>query len=236
MNEICMSTYLMNKTRRARRMTAGFYMVAAVVGAAGILAGVVAGPFFYLLTLLSVGLLLSRAGSTRSWQWGEAGEERLRRRLRCILDDQSSLFCNLPVPGGDLDCVVVTGQGVWAFESKFYTGEVWCTDGHWCRIRRRDGESYPEDMRSPSEQLSAGIMHLKSYLASQGISTWIRGIVVFTHPGASLHVKGLSNVSAMTLSDLAGLPPGPQLSEPTRKAIEEALLKLQAPATVKKCA
>lgn len=225
MTETYMSDYLRNKVRATAKRTEAAYTGLAL-GAAGAIGGILLSPVLYALLPLSILLLFLALTCKPSWRWGLEGEERLRGRLRRILDDRCALFFNLPIAGGDLDCVVVAPQGLWVMESKYYAGEVTCTNGRWCRLRKRRGETYPEAMRSPSEQLSKGITHLKSYLLSQGISPWIRGIVVFTHPAACLHVQGLGTVSAVTLSDLTGLPPGPELPEATRSAIVEALTSL----------
>jgi hypothetical protein len=231
MTETYMTTYLAHRARATQRIKV-VRNAAIVLGALGFL-GITITPVLFGLIPLSAALLWVAPKCTSFWQKGLEGEERLRSRLREILDDRCVIFYN--VAGGDLDCVIVAPQGVWAIEAKHYVGEIFCTGSHWCRVRRRNHEVYPEAMRSPSEQLTRGIMDLKAFFLSRGIRTWIQGMVVFTHPRSSLRVTGLGNVSAVTLGAL-NLPDGPELPEPTRKAIIESLLSLRAGTHVRRCA
>ena len=236
MTETYLSNYLASKAAASKRKMIASCVVSILLATCGIVAGMTLNSALYALVIPSVGVLLVTPRHRSSWEYGTEGEERLQRHLKQILDERCEVFYNLPVASGDLDVVIVAPQGVWAFESKNYSGEISCAQGHWCRAKRRGDEVSIEAMRSPSEQLTRAIMHLKSYLLSQGIHTWVRGIVVFTNPRVSLHATGLGNVSATTLSGLTSLPPGPELPEPTRHAIIEALSRLTPQTAMRRCA
>jgi len=236
MTETYMTDYLEHKVETTAKRTKAIQAACVVAAAVGLVGGMTVTAVLYALIPWSVVLLCVVGKHGSSYRWGMVGEERLRTRLRQILPEGSAVFHNVPVGDGDIDCVAVTRCGVWAFESKYLSGEVSCVNGHWCRLRNRDGEVYPESLRSPSAQLARGIGDLKSYLAAQGVQTWIRGAVVFTHPRVDLRVAGLNNMSAVTLSGLTALPPGPELPEGTRNAIIEALMELRAKTTVRRSA
>jgi len=235
MTETCMTDYLANKVETAAKRARAARTAGIILAAAGCIGGTALSPIIYALIPLSVVLVCLASRLESSWRWGMEGEERLRRRLRQILDDRSALFYGIPVSSGDVDCLVVAPHGIWAIEGKFYSGEISCADGHhWCRLRNRDGEVYPEAIGNPVSQLARGIMDLKAYFASHGIKTWIHGMVVFTNPRAILDVTGLTNISVVTLSSLTALPGGPELPDQTRKAVIRALMELKARAAARR--
>lgn len=73
------------------------------------------------------GLILALSGdaqSTRAWEVGAAGEEKLARRLESLVSPTLRLLHDRRIPGSraNIDHVVVCASGVWVIDAKRYKG------------------------------------------------------------------------------------------------------------------
>ena len=66
--------------------------------------------------------------STRAWQTGAAGEERLGRFFANELPDSAVVLHDRRIPGtrANIDHVVVAASGIWVVDAKLYRGKVEC--------------------------------------------------------------------------------------------------------------
>ena len=154
---------------------------------------------------------------------GLEGQRELVRTLS-VLDDAYYLVNNLALPGrgDDVDHLVVGPNGVFALETKHYSGRIYCRDGQWYQVKTsRGGVSQPEKpVRDPARQLKRNVDYLRVCIKrtdpelSRQTRLWIEGIVVFSHPRVSLDLpesvrRGLP-FPVLTVHELAaqirGLP------------------------------
>ena len=182
-----------------------------VLGPLAILAGLIAAvtelppwPALALVVLAAVaagGVIYSEvryAGNrTRRAQLnaGLQGQKELVQTLS-VLDDDYYLVNNLGLPGrgDDIDHLVVGPNGVFALETKHYSGRIYCRGGQWYQAKtRRGGLAQPErPIRDPARQLKRNVDYLRACIKrtdpdlSRRTRLWIEGIVVFSHPRASL--------------------------------------------------
>ncbi|RPI57785.1 MAG: NERD domain-containing protein [Chloroflexi bacterium] len=128
---------------------------------------------------------------------GLQGQRELVRTLS-VLDDDYYLVNNLGLPGrgDDVDHLVVGPNGVFALETKNYSGRIYCRDGQWYQAKTsRGGVAQPErPIRDPARQLKRNVDYLRACIkrTDPGLSRrtrlWIEGIVVFSHPRATLEL------------------------------------------------
>jgi hypothetical protein len=158
---------------------------------------------------------------------GVTGEDTFRDTLSGIVDNDSVVFHSVPTYWGDIDYLLVSPGGVYAFEIKHHSGHICYDRAGWTRTKiSGGGVAYTGGIGNPSGQLTRNILWLKDYLNSEGIdSVWINGIVVFTHPSASLSIKGLKHVMAIRPHELEvslkGCEIGTEKADQIRKAIEK---------------
>jgi len=134
---------------------------------------------------------------------GLEGEERLRTYLRNILTDEYTALHNVPVEHGDIDCIIIGPKGLYAIEAKHHRGSITYTDNTWRQIKiGRKGGTYTGELKNPSGQLMQNIRWLRRYLSNRGITTWINGLIIFTHPEAELSIEGLKALRAVKLENL----------------------------------
>jgi hypothetical protein len=128
---------------------------------------------------------------------GLQGQKQLVRVLS-VLDDNYYLVNNLKLPGrgDDVDHMVVGPNGVFALETKHYSGRIYRRDGQWYQAKTsRSGFAQPErPIRDPARQLKRNVDYLRACIKrtdpalSRRTRLWIEGIVVFSHPRASLEL------------------------------------------------
>jgi hypothetical protein len=92
-------------------------------------------------------------GKWRSYQKGLLGERSIMKILSS-LDDSYTVFNDVTLPGtgGNIDHVLVGTRGVFAIETKNYSGCIACTGDEWAR---KKGERWVMMNRSPSKQMKA---------------------------------------------------------------------------------
>lgn len=120
-------------------------------------------------------------------------------RILSALDDSYYLVNNLGLPrrGDDVDHLVVGPNGIFALETKHYSGRIYCRGGKWYQAKTsRGGLAEPEKpIRDPARQLKRNVDYLRACIkrTDPGLSRrtrlWIEGIVVFSHPRVSLDLS-----------------------------------------------
>ncbi len=119
---------------------------------------------------------------------GKEGESELRKTLNRGLGNEYQGFFGVPVNGrGDLDCIVVGPDSVFAIESKHHSGMIQEKDGDLIQIKvGRRGSVYSGNLNKPVRQLASSIHGFKDVLKAKKIDIWLEGILVFTNAeGAS---------------------------------------------------
>jgi len=119
-------------------------------------------------------------------------------RILSVLGDGYYLVNNLGLPGrgDDVDHLVVGPNGVFALETKHYSGRIYCRNGQWYQAKTsRGGVAQPErPVRDPARQLKRNVDYLRACIKrtdpelSRRTRLWIEGIVVFSHPRVSLEL------------------------------------------------
>lgn len=138
------------------------------------------------------------------------------------------VFNNIVVPtedGGtrELDLVVLGRNGLFVIDAKHLRGEISGaeSDREWRQVKRarHSGRSYANPVRNPVAQVrsAAGVLH--RHLMSRGIKIWVQGLVVFTHPKATLEVEAPS-LPVVTLDALAQTIEGFPANRPPRQFLE----------------
>ncbi len=103
--------------------------------------------------------------------------------------------CPLPTRGGNIDHIVVGAPGVFALETKNYSGEVGCEGDDWYvkttgySRGRRSRYTYKKHIGSPSLQSKRNATFLGGLLEAKGVSAWVHPLVVLTEPRVKLRVK-----------------------------------------------
>ncbi len=128
---------------------------------------------------------------------GLEGQKELVRTLS-VLDDSYYLVNNLGLPGrgDDVDHLVVGPNGVFALETKHYSGRIYCRNGQWYQLKTsRGGQAQPEKaVRDPARQLKRNVDYLRACIKrtdpelSRRTRLWIEGLVVFSHPRVILEL------------------------------------------------
>ena len=101
---------------------------------------------------------------------GLKGEDALRGHLREILTDEHTVLYNVPVEKGDIDCIIIGPDGLYAIEAKNHKGVITYADSSWKQVKRsRNGSFHTGSLKNPSFQLIGNIKWLKGYLARYNI-------------------------------------------------------------------
>lgn len=106
-----------------------------------------------------------------TFQVGAAGEDRVARAMRDVLDERWTVFRNLELPNsnnGDIDIVLVGPGGIWAIEVKTYTGNYRVENGRYYKETRNG--YWHRDRRGPGAQVRTNAATLCNYLKQKGIN------------------------------------------------------------------
>jgi hypothetical protein len=228
MKEIHMSHYLKDTLDKRNR----------VIGITGlsVIAAACAGLY---LNIPAMGIIPAVAGLfiTRDQmkkrsicKTGLDGEEALRTYLKNTLPDEYTLFYNVPVEHGDIDCLLMGPGGLYAIEVKNHKGVITYTNNSWRQLKRsRHGNVYMGKLNNPSMQLIQNIKWLKGYLGRYDIKPWIKGLIVFTNPGVILSIDNLPIVKAVKLEDLGKTITDDNILSPSlQQKTETHILQLMA--------
>lgn len=152
----------------------------------------------FLAFLVAVAILVFHQANTSSAETqrhGATGEDRalgipvVTPGALITLPDSYTVFNQLIVPldrgSCEIDFLVVGPNGVFVIEVKHHRGIITGKehDDAWIQIKpSRMGRVYASPMRNPASQVKRAIRGLKRYLALHGITIWIEGVVVLSHP------------------------------------------------------
>lgn len=117
---------------------------------------------------------------------GEEGELRVVNAFRESLDGDSSVFCNLVLPGrkDDIDAVLVSPQGVFAFEVKNYDGTYENNGDDW--LYKNAKNKTRKLAKSPSVQVKKNAAFLSDFLApdfnANAQKKWVVPMIILANP------------------------------------------------------
>ena len=148
-----------------------------------------------------------KAEALRVLSHGKKGEAELRKTLMRGLGNEYHGFFGVPVNGrGDIDCIVVGPDSVFAIESKHHSGRIQEKDGDLIQIKvGRRGSVYSGNLNKPVRQLASSIHTFKEVLKAHRIDVWLFGILVFTNTEADLQASNIRNVSIVSKDSLCNL-------------------------------
>ena len=225
MKEIYMSNHLKDTVAKHNRMIGLIGLGAAAAAAAGAL---LADPVTGIVPIMAGAAMANNHLKKKSiFEIGLKGENALRDHLREILTDEHTVLYNVPAEKGDIDCIIIGPEGLYAIEAKNHKGVITYADSSWKQVKRsRNGSFHTGSLKNPSFQLIGNIKWLKGYLARYNIKAWINGFIVFTNPDAIISTDSLNTVKAIKLKELKSEMKNNMLAEPVRQSIETRLLRL----------
>lgn len=226
MKEIHMSNHLKDTIARHDRMIGVIGIGAMAFAAAG---AILANPLTGIVPFMAGAFMASTHIRKRALcRVGLKGENALRDHLREILTDEHTVIYNVPVEKGDIDCIIIGPEGLYAIEAKNHKGIITYTNNSWRQLKKgRNGNCYTGSLKNPSYQLISNIKWLKNYLARCNIRTWINGLIVFTNPDTVLSIDNLATVKAIKLDEVkTEMKKNDMLAAPIRQSIETHILRL----------
>jgi len=226
MKEIYMSNHLKDTIARHEKMIGMIGLGAAAAAAAG---AFLTNPLTGIVPIMAGAVMANTHIRKRTiCRIGLKGEDALRDHLREILTDEHTVLYNVPVEKGDIDCIIIGPEGLYAIEAKNHKGVITYADSSWRQVKRsRNGSFYTGSLKNPSFQLVSNIKWLKGYLARCNIKAWINGLIVFTNPDAILSVDNLNMVRAIRLEELkTEMKHNDTMTAPVRQTIETHILRL----------
>ena len=201
----------------AVRVVAGLVAGAGFLGfTALIIFGAAPGVGFVpaLILLLVAGAALAVLRHTERAAAGARGEC-IALRTATQLPPDFTVFNNVLVPGRaggrprELDLVAVGPQCVFVLEVKHFKGEIigQRNAAQW-KLRKvgRGGTVYYSTVSNPLRQVAGASAALASYLKSQGVRSWVQGVVCFTrsYPPAPI-APGADSILVTAPETLRGL-------------------------------
>ena len=137
---------------------------------------VLLGRAWLALPLVVVALLKDRAevvGLFMPWIKGARGEEAVGRFLAELVPEGYRILHDVDTGRGNLDHVAVGPTGVWAIETKAWTGTVYAGKGG---VFMRNGR----DEKATLKQAMGEAFEVKSRIAHTGLTPWVNALVVLT--------------------------------------------------------
>ena len=152
--------------------------------------------FMFIVSVLSFGLMfhyLKPSKEEKKYKAGVAGEKQFMRLLERY---PGYKFYSLKLShGGDIDALLISRKGVFAFEVKNYSGIIRCVEDEWGRIKiGKGGGRYEGYVGNPSEEAVRHANDLQGYLHRMGIPVEVLPVVVISDKKAELHVDNCSAV------------------------------------------
>lgn len=191
------------------------------------------------LLLPALGFSLFFFKSYLNYRGGAQAEKKVTETLMALGDDYS-LINDVMLPGnyGNVDHIVLGPNGIFAIETKNYSGKIICRGDEWIRhypagwqVSMR-GRPYWKDeqnysLGSPSRQVKRNAVKIKEIITSSK-SMWIEGVVVFTNSDADLQLE-YPTVPVLTLDELydyiRNYTPQAEFSQKELKSVGETILK-----------
>jgi hypothetical protein len=138
----------------------------------------------------------------RTWKMGSTGENMVTQVLNSKLNDDyylvnDVLYINDKGNKENIDHVVLGPKGVFAIETKHYSGKVTCKGSYW-------QVPFPFG-RSPSSQAKGNASWVNKAIKAAGVfetlNVWVKPIVVFSNPDVELETDH-PEVEVVTLDKL----------------------------------
>jgi len=177
-----------------------------------------------------LGFCYVRLKSFLRWKRGKRGEQAVIKKL-LSLDNSYCLINDVMLPGqqGNIDHVVVGPTGVFAIETKNYSGSVICYWDKWYQGRRTwrrpPRRRYPISSISSQARGNAGA--LGNTLRNRGFRVWVQPVVVFSSRWTRLWLRN-PTVPVVRLGKLPSfLTTGrAQLTEKHNEALAKTILSV----------
>jgi len=151
-----------------------------------------------------------------------SGERRVAEALRSLDDSYYVLHDVVLDPkAGNIDHILTGPSGVFILETKNYSGEMVCEGDSW--FREHTSREWP--IKSISIQAKRNASILGGFLQSEGISRWVRPVLVFANPKVKLRLQR-PTVDVVGLKDLQEYITSQPftLNEEEAKQIAEAIM------------
>ncbi len=215
--------------RMIRRYTVlVFLSIAAIAVIAGVWSCVVVRyalpPYLVAVPVVLAAVPVYFSWRRRGYRFGIRGEEAVVTALS-VLDDRHRVFNALVLPGarGDIDHVVVGPGGVFALETKNYSGDFTCYEDRWTRCRNGTREVMAQ---SPSRQAIDNARRLGAFLRKCGIDVSVDPVVVLANRNARIRCEHPVVPVVMRRALVSHLTsPKQRLSGAEIRAISEAVRK-----------
>lgn len=150
------------------------------------------------LPVVGVAILANREANARNMRWGDGarGEFRVGEEIEKLHIDGYHVFHDWYSGWGNVDHFAVGSQGVFAIETKAWTGEITYENGTLLRNGRRVADENP---LAQARKYAAKVSELVE--KSRGLKVWVRPILCFSR--AELRYYGI--VEGVELTDLGAL-------------------------------
>lgn len=173
--------------------------------------------------------------STRAWDQGAVGEERLGLRLDSLVEEGVAILHDRRIPKtrANIDHIAVTSNGVWVIDAKRYTGRPTLRgDGGILRPRVERLLVGRRDCTKLVDGLTKQVALVTNALAAEQLSAPVKGALAFVDAdwplvGGSFTIRGLHVLWPKRLVKML-VEPGDQVADVT--AIHEALARRFPPA------
>jgi hypothetical protein len=125
----------------------------------------------------------------RIFHSGLEGEQQVTKVLKARLSDDYFLINDAYFRdgGGDIDHIILGPNGLFAVETKNWSGKVTCQGDNW----QRDKNHKNTNNANPSKQAKRNASRIKNLIESAPFgagNVWVEGIVVFTNRNINLNV------------------------------------------------
>jgi hypothetical protein len=173
--------------------------------------------------------------STRAWDRGAIGEERLGHRLDGLVDKGVAILHDRRIPKtkANIDHIAVTSNGVWVIDAKRYKGRPTLRiEGGIMRPRVERLLVGRRDCTKLVDGVTKQMTLVTDALAAEGLSTPVKGALAFVDAdwplvGGSFTIRGLHILWPKRLAKML-VEPGHEVADVT--AIHEALARRFPPA------
>jgi hypothetical protein len=137
----------------------------------------------------------------RIFHAGSEGEHQVTKLLKAKFSNDYFLIngAYFGYGGGDIDHIVLAPNGLFALETKNWSGKVTCHGDTWQRERGKPSSASPSKQAKRNATRVRNIVESSSNLERAG--TWVEGVVVFTNRHINLNLSSPS-VSVVRLQDL----------------------------------
>jgi hypothetical protein len=173
--------------------------------------------------------------STRAWDQGAIGEERLGHRLDGLIDEGVAILHDRRIPKtkANIDHIAVTSNGVWVIDAKRYKGRPTLrVEGGIMRPRVERLLVGRRDCTKLVDGVAKQMVLVAEALAAEGLSAPVKGALAFVDAdwplvGGSFTIRGLQVLWPKRLAKMLA-EPGKEVADVT--AIHKALARRLPPA------